>query len=52
MPPSVLRAYIEGKDPATGQRFMDEVLEALTKPYTAEESRNHAVVRAAPERRR
>jgi len=32
----------------TGRRFVDEVLEALTKPYTAEESRNLAVVRPDP----
>jgi hypothetical protein len=48
MPPSVLRGYIEGKDPATGRRLVDEVLEALTKPYTTEESRNLAVVRPIP----
>jgi hypothetical protein len=48
MPPSVLRGYIEGKDPSTGRRVVDEVLEALTKPYSAEESRNHAIVRPIP----
>jgi hypothetical protein len=48
MPPSVLRGYIEGKDPATGRRLVDEVLEALTRPYSAEESRNHAIVRPIP----
>ncbi len=48
MPPSVLRGYIEGKDPATGKRLVDEVLEALTKPYSVEESRNVAVVRPVP----
>jgi hypothetical protein len=52
MPPSVLRGYIEGKDPKTGKRLVDEVLQALTKPYTAEESRNLAVARPAPERPR
>jgi hypothetical protein len=52
MPPSILRGYIEGKDPATGRRFVDEVLEALLKPYTEDESRNHAIVRSAPERQR
>ncbi len=52
MPPSVLRGYIEGKDPMTGRRLVDEVLEALTKPYTAEESRNLAVARPVPERPR
>ncbi len=48
MPPSVLHGYIEGKDPATGKRLVDEVLEALTKPYTAEESKNAAVQQSAP----
>jgi hypothetical protein len=48
MPPSVLRGYIEGKDPATGRRVVEEVLEALTKPFTEEESRNQAIVRPAP----
>lgn len=52
MPPSVLRGYIEGADPATGRKLIDEILEALTKPYTAEESRNHAVVRPVPEHKR
>jgi hypothetical protein len=51
-PPSVLRGYIEGNDPATGRRLVDEVLEALTKPYTTEESRNLAVARPVPERPR
>jgi hypothetical protein len=48
MPPSVLRGYIEGKDPATGKRLVDEVLETLTKPYSAEESRNVAILRPDP----
>ncbi len=48
MPPDVLRGYIEGTDPVTGRRFVEEVLEALTKPYTLEESRNLAVVRPGP----
>jgi hypothetical protein len=52
MPPSVLRGYIEGKDPASGRRVVDEVLEALMKPYAAEESRNLAVVRSSPQRQR
>jgi hypothetical protein len=49
MPPAVLRGYIEGKDPATGKRVVDEVLEALTRPYSVDESKNHAIVRPAPE---
>ena len=52
MPPSVLQEYIEGSDPATGKRLVDEVLEALTRPYTEDESRNLAVVRPSPERKR
>jgi hypothetical protein len=50
MPPSALRGYIEGKSPKTGRRLVDEVLEALTKPYTPDESRSLAVARATPER--
>jgi len=52
MPPAALRGYIEGSDPLTGKRLLDEVLEALTIPYTDEESRNLAVVRPVPERQR
>jgi hypothetical protein len=51
MPPSVLRGYLEGKDPATGKRLVNEILESLTKPYTAAESRNCAVERPAPPQR-
>jgi hypothetical protein len=52
MPPSVLRGYIEGKNPATGRRLVDEVLEALTNPYSKEESRNLAIERPVPSERR
>jgi hypothetical protein len=52
MPPAVLRGYIEGKNPATGRKLIDEILAALTKPYTDEESRNLAIVRPTPERPR
>ncbi len=52
MPPTVLRGYIEGTDPATGKPILDEVIQALTRPYTAEESRNFAVVRPLPDRQR
>jgi hypothetical protein len=48
VPPSVLRGYIEGKDPVTGRRLVEEILEALTKPYSLEESRNLAVERPIP----
>jgi hypothetical protein len=52
MPPSALREYIEGNNPKTGRRLVDEVLEALTKPYTAAESRNLAIARSAREKPR
>lgn len=52
MPPPVLRGYIEGKDPVTGKPLVEEVLEALTKPYTADESKNLAVLRPTPQRER
>lgn len=52
MPPSILRGYIEGEDPATGRRLVDEVLDVLTRPYSAEESRNQAVVRSIPSHQR
>lgn len=52
MPPSVLRGYIEGRDAATGRPLIDEVLQALTRPYTPEESRNLAIVRPVAERER
>ena len=50
MKPVVLRGYIEGKDPVTGRPLVDEVLEALTRPYTAAESRSLAIARPTPER--
>jgi len=34
MPPSVLRGYIEGKDPATQRIVVEEIIEALTKPVS------------------
>jgi hypothetical protein len=52
MKPSILRGYIDGNDPVTGRPLIEEVLEALTRPYTADESRNLAVVRPAPDRPR
>lgn len=52
MKPSVLRGYIEGKNPLTGRPLAEEVLEALTKPYSAEESANLAIVRTVPDRPR
>lgn len=37
MPPSVLRGYIEGKDPATERTVIGEIVEALTKPVGEDE---------------
>jgi hypothetical protein len=38
--PQEMRRDIEGKDPVTGRLVMQEIVEALTKPLTAEEKRN------------
>jgi hypothetical protein len=32
MPPEALYAYLEGNDPETGKRVIDEIVDALTKP--------------------
>ena len=37
MPPSVLRDYIEGQDPATQRTVIEEVIGALTKPVSEDE---------------
>jgi len=37
MPPSVLRNYIEGNDPATQRVIVDEIIEALTKPVSEQD---------------
>jgi len=37
MPPSVLRRYVEGNDPATQRTVIEEIIEALTRPVTEEE---------------
>jgi len=47
MPAAALRGYLEGNDPTTGKRVIDEIVEALTRPVTQEENRYAAV--AAPE---
>ena len=39
MPRSVLRQYIEGDDPVTGKPLMREVIDALTRPITEEETK-------------
>ncbi|HVB87561.1 MAG TPA: UGSC family (seleno)protein [Candidatus Dormibacteraeota bacterium] len=37
MPPTVLRGYIEGKDPATNRTVIEELLDALTRPVAQDE---------------
>ena len=37
VPRSILRRYVEGDDPVTGQPIMQELIDALTKPLTQEE---------------
>jgi hypothetical protein len=39
VPAGQCRTYIEGNDPTTGRPVIEEVIEALTKPLTAEEQR-------------
>ena len=47
---SVLRQYIEGKDPITSLPFMQEVIEALTSPLTEREK--HPTITRKPQRPR
>ena len=44
-PREVLRKYVEGNDPITGKRLMQEVIDALTRPLTDEEKRPNAARR-------
>jgi hypothetical protein len=37
MPPSVLRSYIDGKDPLTERTVIEEVIEAITKSVSDDE---------------
>ena len=43
--PAQLREYVLGKDPVTGKPVMDEVMEALTRPLTAEEKKTGSIER-------
>ncbi|MGD1211771.1 MAG: UGSC family (seleno)protein [Candidatus Acidiferrales bacterium] len=38
-----LRAYVEGPDPVTGKPMMKEIVDALTQPLTAEESKTGTI---------
>ncbi|HZT51786.1 MAG TPA: UGSC family (seleno)protein, partial [Stellaceae bacterium] len=46
--PAELRAYIEGTDPVSRRPFMQEVLEALTGPLTAEDLKGLSFERSTP----
>ena len=46
--PVELRAYVEGNDPTTGRPFMTEVLEALTRPVSSEETEVVSFDRSTP----
>ena len=46
--PAELRAYIEGDDPVNGRPFMREVIEGLTGPLTAEDSKGLSFDRSTP----
>jgi len=51
MPPEALYGYLEGKDPETGKRVIEEIIDALTKPATNAQlppSPEAEVVAAAP----
>jgi hypothetical protein len=43
-----LRAYIEGEDPISGQPFMQEVIEGLTRPLDAEDLSGVSFERSTP----
>lgn len=46
--PAELRAYVEGCDPVTGRRVMEEVIEALTRPIAEEEQGGVSFDRSTP----
>src|SRR5215472_8025050 len=43
-----LRAYIEGKDPVSARPFMQETLEALTRPLDTEDLQGLSFERSTP----
>jgi hypothetical protein len=50
-PRSVHKSYVEGKDLLSGKPMMQAIIDALTKPLTAEEKRSGIPPGAAPEPR-
>jgi len=47
-PTSLLRDYVNGKDPVSGKPLMQEIVEALTKPLSAEEKKTGTLDRTPP----
>ncbi|MFZ0978250.1 MAG: UGSC family (seleno)protein [Candidatus Acidiferrales bacterium] len=41
--PEELRAYVEGNDPVSGKPMMPEIIDALTRPLSAEESKTGTI---------
>ena len=41
--PEELRAYVEGNDPVSGKPMMPEIVDALTRPLSAEESKTGTI---------
>ena len=46
--PVQLRAYVDGPDDVTGRPFMTEVIAALTRPRSTDETRRHDFDRSTP----
>jgi len=50
VPASICRDYIEGNDPVSGRPVIDEIVEALTKPLTKDDTRSGSQARPEPTR--
>src|SRR2546425_13327169 len=46
--PRELRAYVDGNDPITGRPVMQEVIEGLTSPFSAEDLKEVTFERSIP----
>lgn len=51
MSPEVHKAYIEGNDPITNRPIMQQIIESLTRPLTADEQKTGMPPQAAPQSR-
>jgi hypothetical protein len=47
-PAAVCRKYLEGNDPVTGKPVVQEIISALTKPLTAEDTKKGFIERPTP----